>query len=245
MRVLVFIVVLMVWLATPSTAGAEQVAAEPVTTTPSPDEDVEERRLPEWGVNGPYRLDIGGSLGMGARLDDAPIYDISRRQGLLFGLGLELFVARRVAFGLGYEHLDLGAEQSGLRDGGTASLTRDLNSMRLSLKLHPLQGEVVAGYLRFALAGVWQSADLVASLWPPQTPGRNINISCEGSADMGFGVGFDAGIDAAISKRMRLVAGLGFDNHGLTSTALDGCVPGAGTATVFTLRTGLVYGLPL
>jgi hypothetical protein len=99
--------------------------------------------------------------------------------------------------------------------------------------------------MRIGLATVWQSADLVASVWAPETPGENVSFECEGAAGVSFGMGVEAGLDVALSEKVRFVGGMGIDGHRLTSDALDGCAPGAGTVSVFTLRSGLVYGLPL
>lgn len=193
-------------------------------------------------MEGPYTLDVGFMLGTSRRLDDAPLLPITQRQGLMFGLGLGIFLSRRISVGLDYEHLDLGAEESGLTDFGLAAVTRDLNSAWLTMRLYPLRSESVGGFLRIGLGAAWQSAQLAATLLDPVDPSLSVPLQCEGSDSVGFGLRGDLGVDAALGAGVRFNASLGLDSYRLSDQLLSDCVPGAGTATVFGLRSGFVYG---
>jgi len=193
----------------------------------------------------PEQLDIALTLGMGSRLDDAPLYSITDRQGLLFGLGLDLFFSHRVSFGLGFEHLDLGAEDSGLTQTGQVTLTRDLNAFWANLRLYAVRTEAVGGFIRLGLGSVWQSADLTGAVWSHYRPDRNVTWSCEGCDSANVALRADVGIDVTLTAGLRLQAALGLDSYRLSDELLDECVPGAGTAAVFGLRTGFAYGAEL
>jgi hypothetical protein len=199
----------------------------------------------EWALDMPELLDIGLTLGMGSRLDDAPLYEVTGRQGLLFGLGLDLFFSRRVSVGLGYEHLDLGAEDSGLTPTGSVALTRDLNSLWANLRLYAVRGETVGAFIRLGLGSVWQSADLTGSVWSQIRPDHQLSLNCEGCDSANMALRADLGIDVALSGGLRLLGALGLDSYRLGDELLDDCVPGAGSAAVFGLRTGFAYGAEL
>ncbi len=232
-----------------STPDAAPDAAPAPSPEPAPDPalptDEAEEGSAQWALDMPEQLDISLTLGMGARLDDAPLYSITERQGLLFGMGLDLFFSRRVSFGLGFEHLDLGAEDSGLTQTGQVTLTRDLNAFWANLRLYAVRTEAVGGFIRLGLGSVWQSADLTGAVWSQIRPDRNVTWSCEGSDSANVALRADVGLDVALTAGLRLQAALGLDSYRLSDELLDDCVPGAGTAAVFGLRTGFAYGAEL
>jgi len=197
---------------------------------------------PEWDLGSPRRLQLGAHLGLGSRLDDPPLLSADSRQGLLFGVDLDLFFAERVSFGLGFEHLDLGTEETGVLPTGSASLTRDLNSLWLNLRLYPFRVAPFGFFLRLALAASWQSADMTGVAWPRTQPDLGQPFSCEGSDTPGFALRAALGVDAAIAPGLTLLLSLSFDSYQLSDEILDACVPGAGSAAVLNLQTGLAYG---
>ncbi len=241
------------FLMTLSCGTAVAAAAEPLPQPPK-ESPAESRESPtktenegseEWTLDTPEMLDIGLTLGLGSRLDDAPLYEVTDRQGLLFGLGLDLFFSRRVSVGLGYEHLDLGIENSGLTPTGQVALTRDLNSLWANLRLYAVRGETVGAFIRLGLGSVWQSADLTGSVWSQVRPERQLSLGCEGCDSSNLALRADLGIDVALSSGLRLLGALGLDSYRLSDELLEDCVPGAGTAAVFGLRTGFAYGAEL
>ncbi len=199
----------------------------------------------EWGVGGPYTLDVGLLLGTGRRLDDPPLFEAVQRQGLMLGGGVDLFLSRRVSFGLHFEHLDLGEEESGLLREALVFVDRDLNTLWGNLRLYPLRGEVAGLFVRIGMGAAWQSGELSGEVWPRNDPSMSQSIRCEGADALGFAVRGDAGVDVALGGGVRFQASVGADGHRLTDAALDGCLPGAGTTTVLSIRSALVYGWSL
>jgi hypothetical protein len=190
-------------------------------------------------------MELGLMVGTGRRLDDAPLFDVTGRQGLMFGVGTSLYLSRRIAIGLDFEHYDLGTEDSGLLEGGEVAIDRDLNDLWLSMRLYPLRGDSVGMFVRFGLAAAWQSAELQATLIDPFNPSDTNHVRCEGADSLGFAIRGDLGVDAVLGDGVRIHAGVGFDSYRLSDDVLTACVPGAGTAAVFAVRTGIAYGWPL
>ena len=230
---------------TPASSTAPATAAPTEADAPRGDGTTEAPYSGEWGFGGPYRLDLGVDLGTSRRLDDPPYYQVTQRQGLIFGLGLDLFVSRRVSVGLGYEHLDLDSEDSGILPGGTVALNRDLNSLWATMRLYPLQTETVGGFLRVGLGAAWQSFELVGAAWSPTNAGQQVGFRCDGSDSLDFGFRGDLGVDVTIAGATRFLGSAGLDYYRLSDSVLSNCAPGAGTSIVLGLRAGLAYGLPL
>jgi hypothetical protein len=150
-----------------------------------------------------------------------------------------------VSIGLGYEHIDLDSEDSGILPGGTVALDRDLSSVWTSMRLYPLRSEVVGGFVRVGLGANWQSFDLVGAAWSPTDAGQQLSFRCEGSDSLDFGFRADLGLDVVIAGATRFLGAAGMDYYRLSDSLLSNCAPGAGTATVLGLRAGIAYGLPL
>jgi len=199
----------------------------------------------EWEPGTPWRLDLGLSAGLGVRLDDAPLYPVSERAGGRFGGSLGLWLSRRISLGLGYQHLHLGGESTGILPSGSAIISRDLSTMWASLALYPFRGEQVGAFLRIAAGPTWQSGELNGSVWSSTLPDRSQTLRCEGSDSLDFALGAALGVDVTLSGALRMLANLGIDSHRLDDGPLDGCLPGAGSAMVFGLGTTVVYGIGL
>ncbi len=175
------------------------------------------------------------------RIDDPATLSLVDRGGLLFGLGMGLFFSPRVAFGLSFEHVDLGDEDSGVLDGGSYRVVRDLNTIWLGLRLVPLQSDSVGAFVGLAVGSSWQRADVTGSFWPATQPALAQPFRCGGSAPLAFALRAELGLDAQLSGPLRAQAAMSFDNHGLSDGMLDACAAGTGSVQSVSGRAGLVY----
>ena len=222
--------------------GAVGVPAESLDSPAAPaDDGPPDDDAPGWLRS----LDLSAHAGIGVRIDDPPVLDSSSRAGLLYGLGLDLFLSDKVSVGVHYEHLDLGEEGGDMWRTGTMRLTRDLNGLWLRLRAYPYRTDDLGVYVALAGGPSWQSADATGSAWYATTPGVSESFSCEGSDSVAIAMRGAIGVDGAPAPPVRLWTSVGLDTYRLTDAVLDGCAPGAGTATVFGLRAGLVYGIAL
>lgn len=192
-----------------------------------------------------HALDISAHIGVGVRLDEPPLLEPTARAGLLYGLGFDLFVSETVSLGLHVEHLDLGEERGELWRTGTIALSRDLNGLWLRVRAYPVRTESVGLYLALAGGPVWQSVDARGIAWSQEQPGIGEPFACEGSDSVDVGLRGALGVDGAPAPPVRLWSSLGIDMVRLSDAVLDGCAPGAGTAAVFGLRVGVIYGIEL
>lgn len=231
-----------IFLSTVATAVAlsSPIAAQ----TADPESPSEREAPPSWGAEGPYRLDFFLAGGIGARLDDPPLFTASSRAVPMLEAGLDLFLSERLSFGLHYARLALAPEDSGVLPTGHVRLDRSVDLLWLGLRIDPLQSDAISGYLRLGPGLAWQHLDVRGLAWPAVTPGAQIPVSC-GATALGFGIRAAAGVDVVLHDQLRFLAEAGADNLRLTSDVIGGCGPGAGTATVLGLRGGFAYGLPL
>jgi hypothetical protein len=190
-------------------------------------------------------LEVGASLGAAGRLDDPATYAAEDRAGVVLGAGAGLFVSPHVAFGLGYEHLGLGSEDSGVTPFGTVSISHALDSVWADVRLYPFVDDVAGGYLRLGVAAAFQSAELTGLAWPLEAPARAVELSCSAGPSPGLGLRIEAGGDFALSECVHLTAGAGVDLYRLGDEVIGGCAPGAGSAVVLGGRAGFVYRWPL
>ncbi len=220
--------------------GAQRQPAPEKNDAPSP-----EKSSSEWGVSGPYQFDMTARLGGAGRLDDPPRYALDRGAGPTLGFGLGLALSKRVALGLSYEYVDFGTERSGVLTTGVVNIERELNNVWLDLKLYPLRFDPVGVYLALGVGLSIQGVAASASIWQPQDPGTNTSVFCSATDSPGFAFQGAVGIDAVIGPGVRLFAESGLANHRLGDEVIDGCVSGAGTATVLAVRSGLGYAWEL
>ncbi len=199
----------------------------------------------EWGVDGPYVLDTHLLIGGGGRLDSPPLYAADRVGGLLLGGGMGLSLSRRIGIGASYTFMDLGSEESNVLAGGVVNISRALHTGWLQLEAYPVREDVFGFYLSLGAGLSGQTATLSGSLWAPATPGNSIEVRCDGSTGPGFAFRGAAGIDAVLPSGFMFMLEGGLENHRLSDEVFSNCVPGAGTATVLAIRTGLGYAWDL
>jgi hypothetical protein len=225
-------------LAGPAVAGeptAATPAAEPADAPePAPVEDEASGALIEG-------IELGPVLGFGARLDAPPLLRVQEPAGLLLGLGADVYVSSVVGVGLRYEHLDLGVEGGEIGSSGTMRLERDVNSLWLGLRAYPFQSDWIGAFVGLGLAGSWQSLNATGVVWRPVQPGTGAAFACEGADSIAPALRAVLGVDATVGEALHLWASADFDSYRFSEQSLDGCGPGAGSAAVLGLQTGLGY----
>jgi hypothetical protein len=200
---------------------------------------------PTWGFEGPYRFDIGFHVGFAPRADDPPLFQATNDAGLSGGVSLRLYTSERIGFGLGYDHVGLWREESGLLDNGTFELSRAFDTLWAWLRLRPVRGEDLGAFLDLGVGPSWQRVSLRGVFWDPVTPGLRTPVSCNAGGDLGFAFRGQAGMEVAITESFGTELGVGLELYRHSSDAVGACAPGAGTAVVPTLRLGFVYGWEL
>jgi hypothetical protein len=225
-------------IAPASRPEAKKTAPEPAPVTRPED-------APDWELGEPPRLDFVLNLGLGHRVDDPPLYVATQRTGFRIGGDVDVFFARRVSFGVGYEHLDLGREESGVTPTGSVAIDRELHNLWANARLYPWMGDSLGVYLRLRLGIGWQAASLAGNVWSEVNPASSAVLECHASDSANLSIGAEAGLDVTVTRGFHFLFAPSFDGHRLGDGLIDNCAPGAGTALVLGLRTGFVYSLDL
>lgn len=193
----------------------------------------------EWGVAGPYALEVGPHAGVVGRVDDPPQFTSNAAVGGAVGFELGLWVSRRIAFTLRYDHSGLGSEFSDQPELDLR-LNRALDVLGASIRFDPLRFDPVSFYLRVGPSLVWQQVALNGIVRDAVNPERAVALNCDATG-VGFGVGAGLGIDTELTPDLHLGAEGGFDNYRLSDEILGACAPGAGTASQLGFRLRLSY----
>lgn len=187
----------------------------------------------------PVTVDFGLRMGVAARLGAPQNFDLTRGTGYTVGLGVAVAPTRRFAVGIGYEHVDLGAE-SAAGDLGSVDLTRATDALWATLRLTAFRTERVGLAVSLGPGLVWQSvsADVIVLDGPGSRP---FALSCSEGGSPGLGLRAAVGADVLLGSGFWLSADMVFDNLRLTSDVLGDCVQGAGSVSVLGGRVGLAY----
>jgi hypothetical protein len=225
-----FVVAMAASVATSSSALAEE---QPLGVEPD--------AVPEWGIEGPYALDLAATIGWGYRLDDPPLYQLDERSGMSLGAELGIALSRRVRLALAYETIGLGREDSGVVDTGVVAVDRRLHAGWFTLRLVPLDFGPVDLHATIGLGIGSEQTSLDASLWSATEPGRHVDYQCGASGSPGFGVRAGLGADFRLGAGFFISLDARLSNMRLDDELIDECAPGAGTLTIFSLDSALGY----
>lgn len=193
----------------------------------------------EWGVSGPNAIELGLHGGFVGRVDDPPRFKSRSRVGGAVGAEAWLWVSRRIAFSLRYDHSGLGQEASDLPELDI-QLDRSLDLLGASIRFDPVRVEPVSFYLRVGPSLVWQQVALIGFVREAVNPDQGSGLKCEATG-VGFGINGAFGVDAELVDALHLGFEGAVDNVRLSDDVLGGCAPGAGTATQLGLRLRLSY----
>ncbi len=217
-------------------AQATPLAATTAAAAPPSRHDV-------WAIDGIAAWDVDVRMGVAIRLDTPPLYPSDSRTGLLWGAGVDAFLSQRLSLGLAYEHIDLGREDSGVLPQGTVRIERDLNSAWARLRIYPYRTEALGLFGALGLGLTWQSAQLDGSVWPRARPALVRSLRCEGAAGANVALRGEVAMDAALGDGgARLQLGGALEGYRLSDAVMAECAPGAGSASLLSLRLTLIYG---
>jgi opacity protein-like surface antigen len=189
-------------------------------------------------------IDVAPSLGALVRLGDSAAFDVTARGALTVGASASYYF-QPIALGLAYEHAGFGREESGVGRFGVVRVARQLDTVWAFARVRVSGLDPVTPFLQAGPGLVWQSAraDGVALLGGGVGGGRA--FTCKGSDSLNLGLRVGWGVEMPLSPSVLFVGEGSFDAYRLSSDILDGCVPGAGTASALTLRVGFAYRFDL
>lgn len=189
-------------------------------------------------------IDVGPSLGALVRLGDSPAFDVTARGALTVGASASYYF-QPIALGLAYEHTGFGREASGIGSLGVVRVSRTLDTVWAFARVRVSGLEPVIPFLQAGPGVVWQSAraDGVAFLSGGVGGGQPFACAATDSANLGLRVGW--GVELPLSPSVLFLGEGSFDAYRLSTDILDGCAPGAGTASALTLRVGFAYRFDL
>lgn len=238
------------WLSLPllcsALAGASPARAQtsPPDAEPTEVTDADRAERDGWSLEGPYALEIHLRAGASLRVDEPARYELTSPGGGTVEAGLSFAFSRRIALDLRYARATLGAEASGLLESGDVELSRQTDAAWLLLRLAPFRGEGWSIPLHLGPALAWQHVDASILTFDPVRPEFQSAIRCSATG-MGFGLRGALGAIVDLAEGLQLHGDVGVDGMRLGDDVLDGCAPGAGTATVVGIRVGLGYRFPL
>lgn len=197
---------------------------------------VEEKPAPA-----PITIDVSAILGEAIRLGSADPFTITKRTGLLAGGGLVFTPLPAFGLGFWYEHIDLGADRIGGAGVSSASVERETHGLWLDLRVRPLRRESFSIYAGIGAGLAFQlaRADRVED---PEGTGRTARlVLCEASDTASMGLRAGAGVEVPLGAGFLFVGDVWVENARLSGELLDGCIGGAGTTTVLSIRGGVAY----
>jgi len=197
------------------------------------------------GSGKPITLDLGLGFGVFHRLDEEQILTLDRDTGLAFGGGFMVNPNDWFGIGLSFDHASLGRATGELRDRGFVSVTRDLNTVWLDVRVRPLHLDDLSVFFSLGPGLAWQSANATALLNTGSLNVEPTEVSCEGSDSARLGLRSALGLELRVSGPFWLHLASGFEGASLTSDPLDNCLLGSGTTNAFTARAGFVGRIDL
>jgi opacity protein-like surface antigen len=193
----------------------------------------------------PVTLDFMGSLGGAVRVGGAEPFMATTRTGLVAGGGIVFAPLRSFALGLSYEHVDLGEDRLGTGEIGSANVERELHALWLDLRVHPLRRETFSIFAGIGLGLGFQQANADRIEDPAGTGQTARLVLCEASDSASMALRGGAGVEVKLGGGFYFVGDAWVENARLSGELLDGCIGGAGTTTILSLRGGVAYRLDL
>jgi hypothetical protein len=219
----------------------------PLGTSPtSPGAMRDEGASPDGPELAPPESSIGPELfaGMNARLNDNEGFRNADRAGLSFGLGGWLAPNRTYSLGLVYQRTSLGTAQSAPGESNL-SARFDLNTVWLGGRAYPLRSELFGVFILLELGASWQNVSASGTRPTASFTVPAQSFACSVTDSPGFALGGGAGIDVDIERQLAFIAQADVSGHRLSSDPIDGCAPGAGSATNLGARIGFLYRFDL
>ena len=203
---------------------------------------------PEPASDKPPEMTFGFELdgGIASRLEGASEGFRNGGPGdISFGGGLWFAPDRMLSIGLSYQRVGLGTEETPAFQISSLSVHRRTDTGWLSGRVYPIRGDKAGLYLAAMFGLSWQSLDANGT----KLADGNLFVSpstqfqCSGSDAARLALGAGVGVDVDVEPNLAFVAQADLQAHQLSSDPADlgGCAQGAGTATTFGARIGLMY----
>jgi opacity protein-like surface antigen len=189
-------------------------------------------------------IDLAPSIGALVRLGDAPAFDVTNRGGLTVGASASYYF-QPIALGLTYEHAGFGREASGIGSLGVVRVARQLDTVWAFARVRVSGLEPVTPFLQAGPGVVWQSARASGIAFSSGGVGGGQPFACNGGDSLNLGLRVGWGVEVPLAPSVLFVGEGSFDAYRLSTDVLDGCVPGAGTASALAFRVGVAYRFDL
>lgn len=179
---------------------------------------------------------VGGAV----RIDDAPLFNITRRVGGNFGIGFS-YQIQPISIGLSYEYTNIGREDSGVGPYGFVQIDRSLDTLWASVKVRfsgPTWGTPFFGV---AAGATWQDATMKGIALLDRGSSGGTPFGCTSSDSINFAFRAGGGVEFPLSPNVSLITDASFDAYRLSSDVIEFCAPGAGSTSSFLFRLGLTY----
>lgn len=188
---------------------------------------------------------FGGAMRVG---ESDTGYAVDERAGVAYRFAALFSPTPRFAFGLGYQHLDLGADLAPTdAESGALRARRSLHALEASVRVFPFSPTaVVRPFLALGFGPSFQHVEASgATTAAPFAPTRPLRCAATGSAALALGGG--AGVVGDLGDGFALVARADASSHHASTDALgdESCAPGLGTATVLSASLSLAYRFEL
>jgi hypothetical protein len=174
---------------------------------------------------------------VGGGLD--PEFADHERVDLAYGFGAWFAPNELLAFGLRYERVGQGGEQS--RTGAaTLRVQRDIDVLWLGARVYAVRGDDLGVYMALGL-GLAAQRLTANGARPSPNFGPGSTFVCSASDGPGLSLGGGAGIDLQMDRHLAFVAEGQLSAFRQSGELIGGCAPGAGSVTNIGAQLGLLY----
>lgn len=203
--------------------------------SPTPSKEPSSARSPRKTSFDPFFV-VGGAV----RIDDAPLFNITRRMGGNFGIGFA-YQIEPISIGLSYEYTGLGREDSGVGPFGFVHIDRSLDTVMASLKVRFSGPTWVTPYFGVGIGATWQDAKMNGVVLLNRGASGSATFGCTASDSVNLALRAGGGAEFPLGSNVSFITDASFDAYRLSSDIIQFCAPGAGSTATFLFRVGLTY----
>ena len=191
-------------------------------------------------------LGFEGSLGAALRIGSISSgLDAAERAGIQYGVGAYISRSRLLAFGLSYNYVRFGAEQTSptVLDQ-TEHIRRTLHLPMLNLRVYPARNDKIGMWLGLGVGLSLQTAYASGPERNPVSGSPSKSYSTSAGPDTGLALGANLGLDYDISRHLAFLFSVGFQHHFLSSDPMGSAshtVPGIGSASQLGANVAFQY----
>lgn len=178
--------------------------------------------------------------GGAARIDDAPLFNITQRLGGNFGVGF-LYEIQPISFGLSYEYTGLGREDSGIGPNGFVQIDRSLDTVLASIKMNFSGPKWGTPFIGVGIGATFQDASMKGIVLLDRGASGSVTFGCTSSDTINLALRVGGGVAFPLSPNVSFITDASFDVYRLSSDVIQTCAPGAGATSAFLFRLGLSY----